>query len=434
MRPRIEEFNSIISRLYPDKDRAVRTVTIQVTDACNLRCTYCYQIDKKNHYIPVELACQYLKIILDGDNPYINMDNTYGMILDFIGGEPFLAIDQITEITDWTIGYMIDNQHPWLTKFRINICSNGTLYFDPRVQKYLERYHNLVSLSFSIDGNRELHDACRIFPDGRGSYDMAVHAVQHYSAKYCDGYMPGTKLTLSPDNIQYFADAHINLIQSLHYETIHCNCCFEEGWTNEHARLLYHEMNKLTDWLFENDMADKVYISIYEPNIGVAINDDKNWCGGTGAMVSVDWKGDIYPCIRYMESSLGTDQPPLIIGNVRDGIMCTEEQRNCVECLKAITRTSQSTEECIKCPISAGCAWCSGYNYQKFGTVNKRATFICCMHKARVLANLYFWKKWNQRYPDDSEQGCIVNNVPDEWALEIIGEDELNRLKAIMAE
>jgi radical SAM protein with 4Fe4S-binding SPASM domain len=38
-------------------------------------------------------------------------------------------------------------------------------------------------------------------------------------------------------------------------------------------------------------------------------------------MIAVDYKGDIYPCIRYMESSLGNSAPPIIIGNVYDGIM-----------------------------------------------------------------------------------------------------------------
>jgi hypothetical protein len=40
-------------------------------------------------------------------------------------------------------------------------------------------------------------------------------------------------------------------------------------------------------------------------------------------MISVDYKGDIYPCIRYMESSLGNEVPPVIIGNVYDGVMRT---------------------------------------------------------------------------------------------------------------
>jgi len=80
-------------------------------------------------------------------------------------------------------------------------------------------------------------------------------------------------------------------------------------------------------------------------------------------MISVDWKGDIYPCIRYMESSLGDDQEPMIIGNVYDGIMVTEKQCNCVECLRAIDRRSQSTDECFNCPIAEGCSWCTAYNY-----------------------------------------------------------------------
>jgi len=34
-------------------------------------------------------------------------------------------------------------------------------------------------------------------------------------------------------------------------------------------------------------------------------DDNDNCCGGTGTdNFSIDYKGDIYPCIRYMESSL----------------------------------------------------------------------------------------------------------------------------------
>jgi hypothetical protein len=37
-------------------------------------------------------------------------------------------------------------------------------------------------------------------------------------------------------------------------------------------------------------------------------------------MLAVDYKGDLYPCLRYMESSIGKNQLPYIIGNVDDGI------------------------------------------------------------------------------------------------------------------
>ena len=61
--------------------------------------------------------------------------------------------------------------------------------------------------------------------------------------------------------------------------------------------------------------------------------------------------------------------------------------------LEQITRRSQSTDECYNCPIASGCSWCSAYNYEIYGTPNKRTTFICPMHKARVLANIYYWNK-----------------------------------------
>jgi radical SAM protein with 4Fe4S-binding SPASM domain len=145
-------------------------------------------------------------------------------------------------------------------------------------------------------------------------------------------------------------------------------------------------------------------------------------------MISCDWKGDIYPCIRYMESSLGGDQEPLCIGDVYNGLEATECQKNCVNCLQAITRRSQSTDECFNCPIAEGCAWCTAYNYQRFGTPDKRATFICQMHKARALANAYFWNTGYRIYGEPQRQKLWV---PDEWALEIIDEDELERLKRL---
>ena len=67
--------------------------------------------------------------------------------------------------------------------------------------------------------------------------------------------------------------------------------------------------------------------------------------------------------------------------------------KNNINLISNITRKSQSTEECFNCPIAAGCSWCSAYNYEQFGTPNKRATNICCMHKAASLANVYYWNK-----------------------------------------
>ena len=96
--------------------------------------------------------------------------------------------------------------------------------------------------------------------------------------------------------------------------------------------------------------------------------------------LSVNYTGNLYPCVRYMESSLNYRQKPIIVGNVNEGYLSTEEHKINHQQVSNITRRSQSTDKCFYCPIAAGCSWCSAYNYEEFGTANKRATYICCMH------------------------------------------------------
>jgi len=117
------------------------------------------------------------------------------------------------------------------------MSSNGTLYFDPKVQKFLDKYKGHISYNVSIDGNKTLHDACRIFPDGTGSYDKAIAAVRHYVDVRKE--FMGSKMTLAPNNIQYLFEAIKGLIDEK-YDEIYLNCVFEKGWENNHATILYH--------------------------------------------------------------------------------------------------------------------------------------------------------------------------------------------------
>ena len=191
-------------------------------------------------------------------------------------------------------------------------------------------------------------------------------------------------------------------------------------------------MKKISDYLFENDLEDKCYISIFNKDNFCPLEDtednNKNWCGGTGEMIAVDYKGDFFPCLRYMETSLPKDRKPLIVGNLDCGIYTREEDRRTLEFLESITRKSQSPDKCLVCPIAKGCAWCSGYNYSKFGTPNKRATFICIMHKATGLGNWYFWAKEAEKKKIKCE---FINYLPKEEAIEIMGENDFKMLSKV---
>ena len=175
-----------------------------------------------------------------------------------------------------------------------------------------------------MDGNKELHDACRVFSDNSGSYDIVVASVKDYYLK--NKKMPGSKMTFAPSNINYVYSALKNLI-NLDYKDIYANCVFEEGWDYSHATILYNEMKKLSNYVLENNLDNKLYISLYEERFFKESdpNNDKNWCGGNGQMIALNYKGDIYPCLRYMESSLGKNIEPIIIGDLQNGIAYSED-------------------------------------------------------------------------------------------------------------
>lgn len=431
---KFEQYQDMIARLFPeymanekDGQRVLsRPVTFQVTDDCNLCCKYCYQINKGKRRMTFETAKKYIDLLLSGDKgmgDYINPEISPALIVDFIGGEPFLEIDLIDQICDYLESQLIEKMHPWATKHMFSICSNGVLYFDERVQKFLHKHRNNLSLSITIDGNKELHDSCRVFCDGSGSYDLAVAAAQDWMKR---GYYMGSKITIAPGNLPYLYDAIIHMLD-LGYDDINANCVYEKGWEQYHAVEFYQQLKRIADEFLKRDIVESTYLSLFEEHFFHPKEEDDldNWCGGNGVMLSCDPDGYLYPCIRYMESSLGNDQKPLRIGHVDEGLAQRKCEQDCIHCLQCIDRRTQSTDECFYCPIAEGCSWCSGYNYQIFGTPDKRATYICEMHKARALANVYYW---NTLYRKKGLPDRMTMHCPKEWALQIISQEEYTML------
>ena len=427
-------YHDQISKIFPYKYNYqynhIQTfdATFQVTDDCNLQCSYCYQISKNKHIMPLSIAKDFIDLLLENNEytkQYIDTFKSQAIILDFIGGEPFLQINLIDQIIEYFIKATIEKNHPWQYNWMIAMTTNGTLYFNEDVQKFLNKWKDKLSLTISLDGNKELHDSCRKFPNGEGSYDLAEKAVKHYMKNFSKDFL-GEKMTLSPNNINYTYNAIKNLI-SLGYTKIHANCVFEKGWNNNHATIFYYQLKQLSDYLIDNNLENKINISIFQKNFFNPIPKEmtENWCGGNGRMIALDWKGDIYPCVRYMESSLGDNIKPIIIGNTKLGIMTTKDTILNGQNLKRINRITQSSPKCINCSIANGCAWCQAYNYQDSGDLNKRATYICCMHQARALANCYFWNKKSKKENNNYRFKLFLE---DDIALNIINKNELELL------
>ena len=418
-------YSDEISLICSTASCEIKNITFQVTNDCNLKCSYCYQINKGKKIMPFSVAKKLVDAILipDSDNSIINHAETKAVILDFIGGEPLLQAKLIEQIIDYFQLKALELDSPLKNRFRASLCTNGVLFFSPDAQHLIKKYGNILSIAVTVDGCKEMHDACRLFPSGAPSYDIAV-AADKALLKINPG--ASTKLTISPENVNFVYKASVNML-NLGHKVININCVFEEGWTKQHAKILYYQLKKVADYLLSLPDPGDIYYALFNENNYRPMDstDTQNWCGGTGAMIACDPDGKLYPCLRYMESSLGTSIKPLIIGDVDTGIYKTAEAKQIKSEFDKITRQSQSTDECINCPIAQGCAWCSAYNYQKFGTANHRATFICPMHKAASLANVYYW---NKRYKKENinKQFNLNCNILD--AIEIVGKSEVDYL------
>lgn len=422
-----KDYSDEVIHRYMDEDpKAIcRNITFQVTDDCCLKCSYCYQGHKGHAMMSKETGKRIVDLLFklydeNKENSVIN-HHTYGIILDFIGGEPFMNVEVMDYIVDYFINQCLEKDHIWLTNFRISISTNGVLYFQPQVQHFIQKYKNLLSMNVTIDGPKKVHDLCRVDYDGNGSFDKAMAAWEHWY--HTIGTNPlDTKVTISPENLESMEDI-FDFFLSKGCKTIHANPVFEHKWTIEEAQLYYCILIRLAERLLQTEGAES---TLFDENRGRPLlsTDTWNWCGGTSAMLAFDPEGKAYPCLRYMSSSLGTDRAPIIIGNT-DGIYNTPETKAIYDDMKKVTRQSQSTQECIDCPIAAGCAWCSAWNYQETGSYNKRSTNICWMHRANMLANTYYW---NTYYRAHNREKRMPVYLPRNIATQIISDEEYDEL------
>lgn len=364
------------------EDGVAKTITFIVTEDCQLRCKYCYLHGKNN------LNRMSLDVAKAGIDYFLKERDIFyekSVILDFIGGEPFLEIDLIDKLSDYFKLKLYELNHPWFENYRFSFSTNGIMYDDERVQKYIAKNKSHLSIGITIDGTKNKHDAQRVFPDGSGSYDMVVKQIPLWLEQF-----PGasTKVTIAHNDLPFIKESVIHL-WGLGIRDVNINVVYENIWSEGDSRIFENELCGLADYIIENDIYQDKNFSFFTNTVGNPCKDEQNWCGA-GKMLAIDYTGNFYPCVRFAPFSMAKHKEGRNIGNIRVGL-----DLNKIRPFLALTRSSQSTRECIDCEIGMGCAWCQGLNFDESdtSTIYQRAVFICGMHKARVRANNYYWEK-----------------------------------------
>lgn len=371
----------------PWKEGMAKSITFIVTKDCQLACKYCYLVGKNSQErMSFEVAKEAIDYILSNEQLF----DEPSVIFDFIGGEPFLEIDLIDRICDYIKLRLYETQHPWFDSYRFSFSTNGLMYNDERVQRYINKNQNHLSIGITIDGTKRKHDLQRVYKNGKGSYDDVVKNLPKWLEQFPHS---GTKVTVGSDDLPYITESVLHLY-SLGVKEVNINCVFENVWKEGDELLLEQQLMDLANAIINRQLYKDYSCSFFSDFIGKPldrIHDNQNWCGA-GRMLSIDAAGNFYPCTRFAQYSLRSKKS-IIIGNIHEGV-----NTNLLRPFIALDRCTQSTLECIDCEVASGCAWCQGENYDAAdtSTIYQRATAICKMHKARVRANNYYWSRLNR--------------------------------------
>mgnify|MGYP003046733099 FL=1 len=362
-----------------------KNIIFIVTKDCQLACKYCYLVGKNSRErMPWKVAKTAIDYRLDQEKDF----KEESVVWDFIGGEPFLEIDLIDRICDYLKTDMFRRNHHWFDSYRFSLSTNGINYHEEKVQRFIKKNINHLSIGITIDGTELKHDLNRIYRESeRGSYRDVVRNIPLWLEQFPNA---GTKVTISSADIPYIKESVLHLY-SLGIHEVNINCVFENVWKTGDDKRFEEQLIQLADEIIEKEYYKEFACSFFSENLGKPMDctlQNQNWCGA-GMMLAIDAEGNFYPCTRFAQYSLRSKKA-WIIGNIRDGI-----DKNKLRPFLTLDRCTQSTQECIDCEVAEGCAWCQGENYDAADTptIYQRATAICLMHKARVRANNYYWNK-----------------------------------------
>ena len=365
--------------------------TIIVTNDCNLRCKYCYEINKCNRgSVKISDVDNFTKMIISGVFD-IGMD---ALEIDLLGGDALMHPDVCASIIDTIMKRMVLSNFDKRNKVKFSICSNGTLFKRKDVRDFLIRYKPFLSLGVSIDGSPHLHDLNRIYKDGRGSMSDILSWWPWFRENFPEDSLY-TKATLSKESIPYIYESLVFMHETLGLKYIHQNFIMEDAHLKSSDITLFKEqMEKCSDYVFHHkdelywSMLDRIYTKRKKEG-GVIPHIPR--CG-SGVMPTMDTNGLLYACPRWCPFAIGENT--IKVGDVKT--LTFDKAKADFIHENAMRDKITKDEKCKTCVFEEQCAFCPAGCYGEFKEL-KRTTHICPITKVQSEVALNYWRRFDER-------------------------------------
>jgi uncharacterized protein len=182
-------------RMLPMMPFPLNTMVMNVTNQCNLACTYCYEygedkiVDTENgqqsKFMAESTALDSVEFLLKESGRVAH--------LTFFGGETLLNFPVLKS----TIAYARRRAAELDKEIDFSLTTNATL-LRPDIIEFLAE--NRVGVTISIDGPRDMQDKFRVFHNGAGSYDVVAPKIKELLRVHRSRPI-GARVTLTSDTL-----------------------------------------------------------------------------------------------------------------------------------------------------------------------------------------------------------------------------------------
>ena len=354
-----------------------------VGPVCNLNCTYCYYLEKKNLYREAESFRMNEEVLESFIRQYIQSQTVPTISFVWQGGEPtLLGLDFFEKVLELQEKYAGNKQ------IINSLQTNGTR-LDERWARFLA--HNNFLTGISIDGPQHLHDHYRTDKKGNGSFREVIRGIQllkEHGAEF------NTLTVVNNHNVHYPKEiyAFLRSIGSRFMQFIPIveqQADPSEGAPLELISPDYSGKAHVTDWsvssrdygkfltgIFDEWVVRDVgryFVQIFDTTLANWVSHDPGLCvfdTTCGEAAVLEHNGDLYSCDHfvYHENYLGN-----ILQTPIQQLMKSEKQIQF-----GLKKETSLPETCHKCRFLRVCrGGCPKNRIHTPAETNKRINHLC---------------------------------------------------------
>lgn len=192
-------------------------VTLFLTTACNLRCTYCYAAagDTPTKFMPLDIAKRGIDFVAGNA---VKKQVPHFEISYHGGGEPTVN----WHVMEDSLRYARDKAREVGLEVRASSATNGVLH-DTQIDWIIA---NLDGVSLSYDGLPSVHDRHRLTILGQGSSRHVMQTITRFDQA---GFRYGIRVTVTADQIPFLADSIEYICSHFHPQRIQVEPSYQLG-------------------------------------------------------------------------------------------------------------------------------------------------------------------------------------------------------------